>query len=69
MLCVGGTIVRLYPPVTESGGELVQSVDFTLYGAFIGAFTPCHFQCWYRDPAAGGSGFNLSDGLTIHWTP
>ena len=28
-----------------------------------------HFQSWYRDPAAMLSGFNLSDGLSILFTP
>lgn len=24
-----------------------------------------HFQFWYRDPLAGGAGFNLSSALSI----
>ena len=27
------------------------------------------FQLWYRDPAAGGSGFNLSNGVTVTFCP
>ena len=27
------------------------------------------FQFWYRDPAFGGAGFNLSDGLRVTWCP
>lgn len=27
------------------------------------------FQAWYRDPAGGGAGFNLSDGLEVVFTP
>jgi len=67
--CVGGGIVRLTPTVSTAGSEFVQVVDFASHGGAIGAFDPCHFQCWYRDPAAAGSGFNLSDGLRIFWTP
>ena len=28
-----------------------------------------YFQCWYRDPQGGGSGTNLSDGLSTTWCP
>lgn len=40
-----------------------------------GAFTQCtpgstwYYQFWYRDPTAGGSRFNLSDGLQIVFAP
>ena len=27
-----------------------------------------YFQYWFRDPAAGGTGFNLSDGLAVTFT-
>ena len=26
-------------------------------------------QFWYRDPAFGGAGFNLSDGLGVTFAP
>jgi hypothetical protein len=28
-----------------------------------------NFQFWYRDPAGGGSNFNLSDGLRVTFCP
>jgi hypothetical protein len=28
-----------------------------------------NFQFWYRNPAAGGPGFNLSDGLHVDFAP
>jgi hypothetical protein len=28
-----------------------------------------NFQFWYRDPAGGPSGFNLSDGLQVNFCP
>jgi len=36
-----------------------------------GGFLPGtrYFQCWYLDPAAGGAGFNLSDGLEVEFAP
>jgi hypothetical protein len=32
-------------------------------------FSTWIFQFWYRDPAAGGAYFNLSDGLEITFCP
>jgi hypothetical protein len=35
-------------------------------------FTPgatLHFQAWFRDPSAGMTGFNLSDGLELTLAP
>ena len=28
-----------------------------------------NFQCWYRDPSGGPSGFNFSDGLEVFFCP
>jgi hypothetical protein len=28
-----------------------------------------YFQAWFRDPAAGGAAFNLSDGLAVTFCP
>ena len=28
-----------------------------------------NFQAWFRDPSAGNSGFNLSDGLSLSFLP
>ena len=28
-----------------------------------------YYQFWYRDPAGGGAGFNLSDGLSATFCP
>ena len=57
---------RLLPPFqSDAGGNAVRTLDFSqLAGA--GQIVPgstWYFQAWYRDPAAGGAGFNLSDGL------
>jgi hypothetical protein len=38
-------------------------------GATITAGSTWNFQFWYRNPAAGGAGFNLSDGLSIRFCP
>lgn len=66
--CVGGGLVRLNPPVTaDAMGNAVRSVDLAS-APVLGVITPgstAYFQCWYRDPAAGGAAFNLSDGLSV----
>ena len=73
--CVGGAVSRLNPPViADSFGDASKAVDFTsgAPGSGPGAILPgstWNFQFWYRDPAAGGSGFNLSNGLTATFCP
>ncbi len=64
--CVGGSIIRLVPALPiGSGGTASLKLDFDsapVAGKLIPGST-WFFQFWYRDPAAGGAGFNLSDGL------
>lgn len=69
-------IFRLNPPeLTGAGGDAARLVDFTQppAGAGAGAIVPgstWRFQFWYRDPGGpGGTGFNLSDGLTAVFVP
>jgi hypothetical protein len=35
----------------------------------ITAGSTWNFQAWFRDPAAGGAFFNLSDGLNLTFAP
>ena len=69
--CVGGAIYRL--PVVNSGGSGVLSfaLDHTNlpFGGGIAAGTGRYFQAWYRDPAAGGAMFNLSDSYLVNFIP
>jgi len=71
--CVGGGVFRLNPPVTTDGtGSGSRALDLTDPPAPAGQITPgstWHFQYWYRDPAAAGSGFNLSNGLRATFHP
>jgi len=77
--CIGtsgpGTIFRLYPFVTPDVlGDLIYPVDNQVVpggapGAQLTAGATWKFQAWYRDSAAGGAGFNLSDGLSIVFIP
>ena len=66
--CVGGTVFRM-DIIVGSGGTFDYMVDFGAYGADIAGLGTCNFQCWYRDPAAGGAAFNLSDAVEITFTP
>ncbi len=68
--CVGGGVYRLNPPaLTDAMGEISRDVDFNAapMSAGAGLVVPgsrWNFQFWFRDPAAGGATFNLTDGLT-----
>lgn len=76
--CVGGTIFRLNPAqVAGPAGSVAQAVDFTTApaGTGPGAITPgstWKFQYWYRDSSTtgtGGTGFNLTDALSVTFQP
>jgi len=74
--CVGGNVSRLNPPVpTDIFGNAFRVVDNT-HPAIAGGPNPMvdmstfNFQFWYRDPAAmSASGFNLTNGLEVIFTP
>jgi len=69
--CVGGNVIRLWPPTMSNGsGTILLNFDNTGPGG-VGVLPGAtrHFQCWYRDPAGGTAGFNLSDGLSITFGP
>jgi len=74
--CVGGGIYRLSPAsLTDVFGIIDRHVDFNADPAASGggAILPgstWNFQFWYRDPAGpGGSGFNLTEGLSAQFCP
>lgn len=67
--CIGGSIVSLTPAVmTDSGGSATYSLDFPSHPA-IEPGTTWYFQFAYDDPAGGGTGANLSDGLCATFCP
>lgn len=73
--CVGGTTDRLNPPVfSDVFGRFERPLDFLAppmsggTGLVLPGMT-FNAQCWYRDPNGGGSGFNLSDGLSVTIQP
>ena len=56
--------------VSDPSGSASRAVDFTTAPASsIAAGSSWSFQYWYRDPLAGGSGFNLSNGLRAAFHP
>ena len=59
--CVGGSVLRL--PVTSASIFGDAAVPVNLTGSPIDAGETWYFQNWYRNPAGGGAGFNLSDAL------
>jgi len=72
--CVGSGsagFFRLNPVMTiDDNGNAIRLLDFTQPPANCGSgqITPgstWYFQFWYRDPAANGAGFNLTDGLEV----
>ena len=79
-LCVApGTLGlhRLGPPLPfDSAGQLTRWLDLNAPPAggsgpgVIQAGSAWYFQLWYRDPfGPGGTGFNLSDALGVHFCP
>ncbi|MFT7671563.1 MAG: hypothetical protein ACI8X5_004284, partial [Planctomycetota bacterium] len=68
--CVGGAITRLSPLQTDALGFVSSDLDLGAApfdagsGQAISGQT-MRFQFWYRDPDAGGAGFNLSDALVV----
>jgi len=72
--CVGGAagqVVRIFPfAVADAGGVMSSPIDNTNPAhAQVVTGASINFQAWFRDPAAGMSGFNLSDGLTVTLVP
>jgi subtilisin family serine protease len=67
--CIGGPTIRL--PVLEANlfGDFVQAFDAQALPAasMLSPGMTRYFQLWYRNPAAGGAGYNLSDGLRVHF--
>jgi len=71
--CVGGFTARLQPPIAlDPSGTRVRAYDLTQPPQPSAAVLPgatWHFQFWYRDLAAGGAGFNVSNGVSVTFRP
>jgi hypothetical protein len=69
--CVAGPVTRLGLTVASPAGIAAKSLNYPtlLPTAAITPGSTWNFQFWYRNPAAGGAGFNLSNGLSIRFCP
>jgi hypothetical protein len=69
--CVAGSVFRL--PIIQANlfGDAVYALNYNAAPALghIAAGTTWKFQYWYRNPAGGGAGFNLSDALSVDFCP
>jgi len=73
-LCVssGSMSIARLPPAVAQANALRHGLNFAappFAAAKILPGSTWNFQAWYRDPQAGGTGSNLSDGMTVHFIP
>jgi hypothetical protein len=75
LLCAGGTILRMgvvFPTAGSASypGGLTPNPIHVAGGPLV-AGDVRHYQCWYRDAAAfcSAATYNLTQGLTVTWTP
>lgn len=68
--CAGGTVVRLGVQVPNAAGVATWGMGLGASGGWSSGDTRM-FQAWYRDPNGGfcGSGFNLTNGSQVTFTP
>ena len=68
--CVGQNVIRLEVRVPDASGDAATTLDLAALGGVSSGDTK-HYQYWYRDPNGSpcGAGFNLSNALSITWTP
>jgi len=67
-LCAGGGLTRFNPPIlTDAFGEARYALDVSAPPAagLVVEGSTWNFQFWFRDPPAGGAGFNTTDGLEV----
>ncbi len=68
--CVTGQIFRYSPQSTGGGGaSRLIDLDALPQGDEILPGETIFWQFWFRDPAAGGAGWNLTDGLRTTFCP
>ena len=71
-LCVGAGATGLFRlPVQDTGanGRFERAIHYTGAQSQLAVGSTWRFQAWFRDPAAGGSGFDLTDGLSSVFRP
>jgi hypothetical protein len=67
--CVAGPTYSLPVVQADVFGDAHQILDPAVLPAPISPGQQWHFQYWYRNPLAGGAGFNASDGLSVTFCP
>ena len=68
--CINSPFLGLPIMRASPFGDAVQSINFQSYpGNTITTPSVRHFQLWYRNPAASGAKFNLSDGISLYFCP
>ena len=72
--CVDGNLTRLDVKVADTLGTVVDPLNLNAppFSSGPGAVSSGdlrNFQYWYRDPAGGLIGYNLSDGLEVTFCP
>jgi hypothetical protein len=70
--CAGGSPVLRLPPFVVSGADGRFEYPLDLQSALATTLTAgstWNFQAWFRDPVAGGAGFDFSDGLSVRFVP
>lgn len=61
-LCIAAPFTRLNVQQADGAGNVTHALSF---GGGLTAGTNWNFQFWYRDPAGGPVGFNLSDAVSV----
>jgi hypothetical protein len=69
--CIGNPLFRLPASSSDFAGDIEFSLDMNSLppGGQIHYGETWNFQCWYRDPAAGGANYNASNGLSAPFCP
>lgn len=67
--CVSGGVLREGIVSANAAGVAQLAFDASGSPLPLAQGVRRHFQFWYRNTAAGGAGFNLSDGLTVQFCP
>lgn len=70
--CVGGNVFRMNAVSTGTAGQALYALDLANPTEAAGTIHPgstWRFQFWFRDPQAGGAGFNFSDALEATFAP
>ncbi|MCY2958894.1 MAG: matrixin family metalloprotease [Planctomycetota bacterium] len=67
--CVGSPVFRLGILQVNLFGDAIYNLNQNALPGPISSGQTKFFQFWYRNPAAGGAGFNLSDSLGVPFCP